>query len=464
VSSLIASLYTGASGIFVNQTAVQVTGNNIANVNTKGYSRQTANITSSLPLEQGGLQYGSGSTVDSIDRAGDAFITKQLIAQSAIYSEYDARSTPLSSIEQSFSIDDSSVATSISSFFDSWSALSSNPAGTTERQDVIQKASDLAGRFQQIDQQLTEVVDGINTSIESTIPSLNEQLQQIATLNGSIMQTELSSSSDANTMKDQRDLLVQQVSETTGATTYTDGAGMTCLQLNNGQPLVTGNVASTLSTAKVNGLTQISLTSGQSSTSLNGKSFGGKLNGLLSVRDQTVPEFQDDLDQLAYTVANNVNALHTTGIDQNGNPGTALFTLTAPADPLAPVWQGAAASIAVGFTDTKLIAAGTTSASGDNSLATTIANLPNTTSVNGSTYAEEYSRIAAKAGLLVSSNEQKLTDSSQLLDGVNTKRDAAAGVSTDEEMVLLIQYQAGYKAASNYLSTIKDMLTTLMQM
>lgn len=462
---LITSLYTGASGIFTSQTAVQITGNNIANAGTTGYSRQVANVNSTTPLTQGGLTYGTGSSVDSIDRASDGFITKQLVAQSATYGEYEAASTPLADIEQILDISDSSIAGDIDSFFDAWEELSTNPSGAAERQQVVQEAGDLALHFQQIDQQLADVVDSINTSVESTIPDLNDQLQQIANLNQSIMQTELAGG-DANTLRDERDLLVQEVSETCGAASYNDDNGMVCLQLQNGLPLVTGNVASSFSTSKVDGLTQISLTSGSATFGLDHEDFGGELKGWLEVRDVTIPEFQSDIDRLAYTIATDVNSLIATsgGIDQNGDPAGDLFTLTAPTDPLADAWDGAAASIAVAFDDPALIAAGVTGTTADNSLSIDMAALRETTSIDGATYSEEYARIAANAGLMVSSNEQRLNASSDLMDELSAKRDSVSGVSTDQEMVLLIQYQAGYEAASNYISVVKEMLDTLLQM
>ncbi len=462
MSNLITALYTGASGIYTNQTGVQVTGNNITNANTTGYSKQTANVTSASSLTQGGLVYGTGSTVDTIDRSGDIYITKQLVAQSAVYGEYEAGSAPLSDIEQILSISETSLSSNIDSFFDAWETLSTNPAGTTERQSVIQEAEDLAYHFNQIDQQLSDVIDSINTSIESEIPDLNDQLQQIADLNQTIMTTELSNG-NANTLRDQRDLLVQQVSETCGASIYTDENDMICLQLEGGLPLVTGNIASTLSIDQVNGLSQITLTSGQSSIALEGEDFGGTLAGLFNVRDEVIPEYQGDIDRLAYEIATAVNTLHSTGLDLNGNAATDLFSLTAPTDPTADVWQGAAASITVNFDDTALIATGTSGQTGDNSLTITMAELRDTATINGSTFTEEYARIAADAGLLVSSNEDKLTSSTELLNTINDKRDSICGVSTDEEMLLLIQYQAGYEAASNYLSVIKEMIDLLME-
>jgi len=330
---------------------------------------------------------------------------------------------------------------------------------------VVQEAGDLALHFQQVDQQLADVVDSINTSVESTIPDLNDQLQQIANLNQSIMQTELAGG-DANTLRDERDLLVQEVSETCGAASYNDDNGMVCLQLQNGLPLVTGNVASSFFTSKVDGLTQISLTSGTTTFALDHEDFGGELKGWLEVRDVTIPEFQSDIDRLAYTIATDVNSLIATsgGIDQNGDPAGDLFTLTAPTDPLADAWDGAAASIAVAFDDPALIAAGVTGTTADNSLSIDMAALRETTSLDGATYSEEYARIAANAGLMVSSNEQRLSASSDLMDELSAKRDSVSGVSTDQEMVLLIQYQAGYEAASNYISVVKEMLDTLLQM
>lgn len=465
MAGLLTSLYTGASGIYTSQTAVQVTGNNIANAGTTGYSRQIADVTSTTPLTQGGLTYGTGSAVDAIDRASDGFITKQLVAQSATYGEYEAASTPLGDVEQILAISDASISSDIDSFFDAWEQLSTNPSGTAERQQVLQEGTDLAEHFQQIDQQLTDVVESINTSIDSSVPELNDQLQQIATLNQSIMQTELAGG-DANTLRDERDLLVQQASETCGATTSTDSNGMVCLQLHNGLPLVTGNVASSFATAKVDGLTQISLTSSNTSFALDQEDFGGVLKGLLSVRDVTIPQVQSDIDRLAYTIASEVNTLISAngGIDQNGNPATDLFTLVVPTNPLADPWDGAAASIAISFDDLALIAAGTTGTAADNSLCLDIAALREATSSNGATYTEEYARIAAKAGLLVNNNEQRLSASSDMLDELNAKRDSVSGVSTDEEMVLLIQYQAGYEAASNYISVVKEMLDTLLHM
>ncbi len=463
MGSLISSLYTGASGIYSNQAAVEVTGNNISNVNTEGYSRQVVSIKSSTSVEQGGLLFGSGSAIDSINRADNVFITKQLIAASANYGEYEAASTPLSTVEQILDIGETSLASDIDSFFDAWEALSTNPGGNSERQQVIIEGDDLANHFQQISKELSDVADSIDSSIESLVPEFNDMLLQIAELNGKILQSEIAGG-NANTLQDQRDLLLQKIGEFSGATTYTDDDGMACLQLKNGLPLVIGQVASTLSTQQIDGVSQQVLTAGNSTFTLDNDDFGGALGGLLQVRDNTIPELQDEIDQLAYEIVSAVNNLHTTGIDLEGTAGSDFFSLTPSADASAAVWHGAAASIAVSINDPALVAAGTSGFSGDNSLSLQIAALKDTATIGGSTFTEEYARIAAKAGLFVSGNEDKLLAGLENLNNIQDDRDTISGVSTDEEMLLLIQYQSGYEAAANYLSVVKEMLDTLLAM
>ncbi len=461
--SLISSLYTGASGIYANQTAVDVTGNNISNVNTEGYSREVINLSSSSTIEQKGLLLGTGISVASVTRSGDTFIIKQLIAAAGQYGTYEAASTPLSDLEQIVDIDESGLATDIDEFFDSWEELSLNPSESTERQQVLAEAVDLADKFNQLDQELSDVVESINSSIESRIPEVNSMLEQVAALNQAIYQAELAEK-NANTLEDSRDLLVQEISEACGASSYIDEKGMVCLQLANGLPLVAGNVASSFTTERSNGLTILTLEAGHSSYSIEADDIGGAFNGLLDVRDNVIPEVQDEIDRLAYEIATAVNTLLTGGIDANGDAGTELFSLTAPTDPTVNAWEGASASISVLFDDPQLLAAGTTGGSADNSVCLDVVALYNAETINGSTYSEEYARIAASVGQLVSSNEDKLLASEDNLAETLANRDEISGVSTDEEMLQLIQYQTGYEAAASFLSTVKEMLDVMLEL
>lgn len=111
-----------------------------------------------------------------------------------------------------------------------------------------------------------------------------------------------------------------------------------------------------------------------------------------------------------------------------------------------------------------MLAAGTTGGSADNSVCLDIVELYNTETIDGSTYSEEYARIAAGVGQLVSSNEDKLLASIDNLEETMANRDEVSGVSTDEEMLQLIQYQTGYEAAASYLTVVKEMLDVMLQL
>lgn len=463
MAGLLGAIQTGASGLYSNQTGLDVTGNNLANINTAGYSRQHVTITSSPSLNDGGLLLGTGSSVEAIQRAEDPFVTKQLIRLSVDYGRYEAKTVPLDDVERALGLDQGNLSEDLDTFFDSWQALSHNPSGVTERQQVLLEAQSLADQFHDIDQQLTDVVEGVNTSLIAQVDPLNEQLQQIAALNLSILSAE-SSGANANSLQDQRDILVQQVAETTGATAFDQSNGMISLQLPNGLPLVNGSEAATVGYERVDGAVNLSLVSGESRYDLQADDLGGTLQGLLEVRDGDVPELRDEIDRLAYELANAVNAIHRSGVDGNGDPGQELFSLTAPTDPLADPWQGAAATLGVALSEPNEIVTGTTGLSGDNSLTVDLAALRNSSLIDGATLGEEYARIAADVGLRVSSNEQKLSISEETLIDVNNQRDSLVGVSSDQEMLMLTQYQTGYEAASRYISAVKDMLDVLMAM
>ena len=459
--SLTASLYIGSSGLAINQKGIEVTGNNVSNVNTEGYSKQTLEVSSSPALEYNGQMIGSGATVSGISRETNTFVTKQLTNKSAEYGEENAKSIVLAEIEQIVDIEEGSISTSIDEFFDAWQELSSNPSGTLERQQVMQIGANLAGDFQAMVSDLNTVAESINTDLEGKITTLNRQLQEIADLNIQIVSAE-STGISANALRDQRDLLLQEVSEVAGVSYYEESNGMVSVQLAGGQPLVTADTVSTLATEWDSGTLNITLTSGASTTQLDAGDFGGEVGGMLEIRDEYIPDLIEQLDILAYNLATAVNTVHSGGVDQDGNAGTDFFTFSSSGtDP----WDGAASTLTMALTDTSQVAAGLGTASGDNENTLNMVELQNTALIDGtSTLNEYFSAIAADVGLTVSQNTAALESAEDTLTQLQNMRDSISGVSTDEEMLLLVQYQSGYEAAAKYLTTVDEMLDTLMSM
>ncbi|MCF6266606.1 MAG: flagellar hook-associated protein FlgK [Desulfuromusa sp.] len=465
MSGLTSALNIGTTGLSTNQKGIEVTGNNVSNVNTPGYSKQTLDLTSTPTLRFNDQMIGQGAVVNSITREGNQFVTKQLIDKTADYGETDAKDIPLAEIERIVGIDEADLSSDIDQFFDSWQELSTDPSGGVYRQKVMQEGNDLANSLQRMVGDLHAVQEGINDDLEGTVTDLNRQLGEIADLNVQIVSAETTGIS-ANALRDQRDLLLQDVSSVAGINYFEESNGMVSVQLSSGLPLVTANTASNISTQWVSGSLELSLNSGASTTTLSGQDFDGEIRGMLDLRDDYVPSVIDDLDKLAYELATSVNAVQNSGVDLDGNPGIDFFSFgNSGSDP----WSGAAATLEMVLTDTSQVATGTIAAPGnqpgDNSNCLTMVELQNQPLINGtSSFGEFYAQIAAGVGLEVSQNSLSLDSAEDALVQMQNMRDTTAGVSIDEEMLLLTQYQTGYEAAAKYLTTVDEMLDTLMRM
>lgn len=462
--SLLASLSIGRSGLAVNQKGIEVTGNNVANVNTKGYSRQTLVVSSSPTLEFKGRMVGSGATASSVNRETNGFIARQLTHKKAGYGEENAKSLILAEIEQIVGVSETSLSTDMDEFFDAWQELSGNPSGGLERQKVMEEGKSLAAAFRSMVSELNSVTESVNDDIEGKISSLNQQLQEIADLNVQILSAE-STGISANAMRDQRDLILQDISEVAGVNYYEEANGMVSVQMSNGQSLVAADRASTLEAQWASGSLGLSLTTGVSTTTLDKDDFGGELGGMLEMRDEYIPGLMEDLDILAYNLATAVNSVHTGGFDLDGNPGSGFFSVSGAG---SKPWSGAASTIAMALTETRQVAAGSTAAPGhqpgDNENTLNMVALQDEALINGNSLIDYYAAIASDLGLAVSQNEAALESAGDSLMQIQNIRDAVSGVSTDEEMLMLVQYQSGYEAAARYLTTVDEMLDTLMTM
>jgi flagellar hook-associated protein 1 len=458
--SLLSSLYVGRSGLSVNQKGIEVSGNNVANVNTPGYSKQTLALGTSPTLEFNGQMIGQGTVVTSINRETNSFVLSQLNDKSAEYGEENAKSMPLTEIERIVGIGDDSLNNDIIDFFDSCQELSNNPSGNIERQQVMQSGVDIANNLQGMVSDLNATRAGINNDMSGNIIDLNRKLEEIADLNTQIVSSE-STGISSNALRDQRDLLLQEVSETAGITYYEEANGMVSVQLPSGVPLVTADTANTIETNWISGSMELSLTSGATTVELDGSDFGGEIKGQLELRDEYIPQLIDQLDQLAYGLAEAVNAVQTGGIDANGNSGSDFFAYSGGTP---NPWSGAASTLTMSLTDTAQVAAGTGGSylPGDNSNCLNFSALQDQPLINNSTFSEYYGVIAANVGLEVSQNNLAVSSADDAMVQIRNMRDETSGVSVDEEMLMLTQYQTGYEAAAKYLSTVDEMLDILM--
>jgi flagellar hook-associated protein 1 FlgK len=444
--------------LMANQEGLNVTGNNVANQNTAGYTRQIVNFQSVDSVTLSGSTYGSGVTASATSQR-DRVLEQQVQQQTQTQAQSAALESALQQIQNIFGLSSTTssasstvLGTAIDSFFGSLSALAGNPSDTVTRQSVLTAANTLAAAFTSASSQLTHVSTSLNQQVTGDVSQVNSLTKTIASLNTQI--TALSPNADAGTLEDQRQQAIAQLSQLVGLDQIsTENNGIT-LTTSGGAVLVSGSQSFALSTTQVGGTTRI-LAGGQDVTS---NLTGGDLGGVLQARDQLLPGYQSALDNLAFAVGTQVNQQNALGVDGNGNPGAALFSL-----PPAPT--GAAALIQVATANPKAVAAaGTGEGSAGNTNASALANLSSANIVNGQTAS---GFLASFLGQIGSDTSAAMTDNSAqqaTLTQLTTQRDSLSGVSLDEEASNLTQYQRAYQAASQVFNIANSIMASAINL
>jgi len=467
MGGLLTALNAGKTSLMTNQKSIEIVGNNVANVNTEGYSRQRAELSQIPAVNFGDFFVGQGVTVSDVYREYDLFISRQLQEKAITLGEESGRSTPLTELERIFSVSDDNLASEIDRFFDAWQKLTTNPSGQVERDTVLQRGQLMGDAFRNTYDELENVRANLNNKITASIPNLNEKLSEIAKLNDRIYQVEISGQS-ANAARDQRDLLVEDLSKSLGVQTYTDNRGMLAVQLPGGTILVQGNQAMTLQADTSGSDVNLQVVIGGIPKDLRTEDFGGEMYGMLDVRDNFIAGLRSDLDTLAVELTSAVNNTHVNGyyIDPaTGTPATGQIffeDLTA-----LPPGTPASRHVNVVLPDSRYIAAAgqNTAAPGDNENALAIADLENTYLVGGTdTFENYFAKMVSTVGIEASRNQLALGGAEDASVQLHNLRDGYAGVSLEEEMIDLVQYQRGFESSAKFLSTIDEMMNALLEL
>jgi flagellar hook-associated protein 1 len=456
--SLTSTLLIGKSGLTSYQAAIEVTGENISNVNTDGYTRQKVVLENVTPTTSNGFSLGTGVKLSSVERCYDALMQQQLVTASST-SGYDSTvSTVLQEIEPSFNeLTSDGLGSAITDFFQSWQDLSTNASGTAERQAVLSQAQVMCDYFNSMSTTLSDTITAQNTSLTTLTEDINDKLANIATLNNQIKLTE-QVSGNANELKDQRDLLVKELAEQMGVkyTENSDGTTDVYVEDSSTSPatsyyLVQGNDSGSLSFSGSGdvGITDVSGNTTTVDSDIYTSEGGGTLWATLQLRDTIIPSYQAQLDTLASSVITQVNNLQESGYDIDGTQNSTLA-----------FFSGSSASdIAVSISDTDKIAAADSadSAPGGNANALAIADLE-------SNFTTAYSTMVSQVGSDVSQAETLETQDEAYSKQLETLRTSNSGVSLDEELTNLVMYQRSYQACAKIITTATEMLDTALAM
>lgn len=478
MAGLFSALNAARTSLEVNQKSIEIIGNNISNVNTEGYSRQQAVLETYPATNFGDFFVGQGVKISDVARQHDVFIQKEIQEKSVNYGYQDALTRPLSELERVFNVTEDNLSTDIDNFFDSLHELSADPSDLVQRNNVILQGGVLANSFNSIMSDLDTIKKNINNTLVSEVNDINSQLAEIADLNDRIFQIEIHGQT-ANSARDQRDTVIKSLGVTLGAETYETENGMVSVQLPGGFPLVEGNMAMSLSTVE-NGLDlTIQLHAGGVTRDLGTSSLGGQFQGLVEMRDNFIPDLESDMDKLAYELSTQVNLQHMQGGALDSTTGNLFFNMppnyvqSPPAPPpTATEYQGAARAISMAISDPTKVAAAQapatpsdTIAIGDNSNALIMANIGANYLVDGTdSFNSLYGQITAKIGVESNQNQLSLKGAEDALVQLENFRDGLVGVSLEEEMISLIQFQRGFESSAKFLSTVDEMMNSIIEL
>ena len=447
-SGLFSTLSVAVSGLLAEQDALDVTSNNVANINTPGYSRQRADLVAGDPVVIGQLTFGTGVTVQQVESLRDPILELRIHQETQQGGSLDALVSGMQQVEVMFNGNNGGdIGTLMSNFFSSLQQLSTDPASLPLRQGVLTAAGNLANGFQNTARNLETQRTNLDLNVTQSVQQVNTLTAQIADLNGQISSLE-NVGKNAGVFIDQRNVLINQLSGLIDVSAIQSDNGLT-LTTSNGTALVAGTQSFDLSTQlDVSGVQHIF----SQGTDITAKITSGKLAGLLEVRDQKIPALLSNLDTLAAGLATAVNTAHKGGFDLAGNAGGNFFV------PPPAGGQGAAASLAVATTDPSLIAASSDGSSGSNGNVLALAAVHDQAVAAGQTPHDFYSNLVFGVGSDVSNGSAELDASNLVLQQLQDQRGSVSGVSLDEEATNMIQFQRGYDAAGRMVSTINEML------
>lgn len=326
----------GLSGMYAAQMGLATTSNNIANISTPGYNKETVVQTEAAGVGSGSGFVGSGATVQTIQRQYSSYLNSQLQQQQSLSSQLNTYYSQIQQINNVIADPSVGLSSAMNNFFNAVSTVSNTPSSVAARQNMISTAQSLTGTFQSINQIMTGLNTSTNQQIGTSVTSINNDATLIANLNNSIMVNTGSSSGQLpNSLLDQRDQLIAQLNQQMQVTATQQPDGSYNIYMGNGQPLVIGSQAMTVTTAASNanpGQLTLAYTSPNGSTSQLPTSSiqGGVMGGLIAFRTQSLTPAINALGRIATGLASTFNTQFSQGLDLNGHLGGQFFTVPAP--------------------------------------------------------------------------------------------------------------------------------------
>jgi len=482
------SLFIGLSGLQAQQAALSVVGHNIANVNTPGYTRQRADLTSNPSAVDGQVYFGTGVSLNAVQGIRDKFLDLQIYRETAKQMGASERYSGVYTVSTSLGdTSNTGIAAQIQSFFQGFQDLASQPESAALRTNVVGKAQSMITALQSQYSMLDSQRNSADQAVGSLVTQVNTLTDQISQLNQRIT-TESSQGAD-NDARDQRKALTDQLAGLVGINVFEGSKGEYQITLDTGAAvLVSGNSSYKLQTAPggaaLDNHFRVESAMGGSVVDVTAGIKDGQLGAKLDLRDNILVGYQRQLDQLAAGVAGKVNLLHQTGFAADGvttgndffqggaaNGANGLPTTVSAATFYKGMVSALSVNAAVAGNPSLIAAAGVAGAKGDNANANAIANLQNaasTVDTNGDGLADSgpFSDVVGSLISDVGTQSQSFkaqNDTQQnLVSALQTQRDSISGVDLNEEATNMLNLQRGYQASARFISVINQLTDQLV--
>jgi len=318
----------GVSALLANQRALSTTSQNIANVNTAGYSRQRTDFSTNQPQFVGVGFLGNGVQVSNITRIYNQFQTDQIRTSTTAYSQQSTLFQFASQVDNLLANQNTGLQPVLNGLFSGLQDLSNNPASLASRDVLLSNANNLTSRLQILSDRMNNIGSSVSAEISSSVSEINTLAKGIADLNKNII-TVSGSGGQPNDLLDQRDELITRLSGLVSVNTVSQSDGTLNVYIGNGQALVSGVNTQALSTIRDEydpTRLNVAFSFGGSTVDISNQLTGGKLGGLVQFRTQVLDDGMNQLGRVAVGLTSAVNTQNQLGIDLNGNPGGLFFT------------------------------------------------------------------------------------------------------------------------------------------
>lgn len=457
--SLSSLLFASRDALTAQQMAINVTGANIANVDTPGYTRQRVEIKSTGMIDVASNSVQLGITISRIERLYDRYIEAQTIDQRQNSGYSDEMLRGLQNIE--VLLDNTSgggLSDQLNKFWTAWENLSNNPAGQVERSDLLASAQNLTAVINSYESGLNTINTDMNRNIIDVISRINDEAVEISHLNAQIIDA-AGDTGDKNALRDRRLESLKELAGLVNINWIEDASGALSVYFSNGDPLLQGATSSPLRIELDANIRSNIYSASSATVPINNAITKGTLGAYIALQKDVIPQYLDYINNTAIALAQGVNELHRNGFDLNQNTGADFFTI-ADMDNAA---RSIAVSTAIASNSNRIASSSTISGDGDNASKIALIQYELLMNNETSTLNGYLATVVGQIGRQVANASTESDRQAAVMNQLNNQRESMSGVSIDEEMINLIKYQMAFSAAGKLCVTVNEMLDTLME-